>query len=222
MPVITTPYAAVQAREVLVDARHAAVRTGSVSCGSTRSVVDLHDAGDGLPRLVVDAASTAVPGLAACRVAAVTVVDPRSRLRVRIVASYRMGRPDETGRRHYDPTILSVRLDGPEGTVTVPVDEFLRAETDPRRVRRREVVAHLEREHREDLLALARAGCDSVELVQLTLEGEAEVVAHTLGSEGAGWFPIDLTDGPGVAGAVMLAAVCRCDFVGVTAVADGR
>ncbi|MEN8674002.1 hypothetical protein [Nocardioides sp.] len=208
MPVITTPHAAVQAREVLVDARYAAVRTGSVRCASTRSVVDLHDAGDGLPRLVLDAASSAVPGLAACRVAAVTVVDARSRRRVRIVASYRMGRPDETGRRHYDPTILSVRLDGPEGTVTVPVDEFLRVETHPDRVRRREVVAHLQREHEAEVLAAVRELGHDVEIVQVAAEGDDAIVVHLLGPHGAGRLAI--TDSA-ASGALRTSAICGCD-----------
>jgi|GEM_PF-2734578 len=208
MPVITTPYAAVQAREVLVDARHAAVRTGSVSCGSTRSVVDLGDAGDGLPRLLLDAASTAVPGLAACRVAAVTVVDARTRLRVRIVASYRMARPDETGRRRYDPTILSVRLDGPEGTVTVPVDEFLRVEPDPDRARRRELVAHLERVHAADLLAAVRDLGHDVDVVQVAPEGDDAIVAYVLGAHGAGRLVI--TDS-GARDTLPASAVCGCD-----------
>ncbi|CAN5406481.1 hypothetical protein BH09ACT12_BH09ACT12_37950 [soil metagenome] len=220
MAVITTPIAAEQAREVLIDARVATLRTASATTGSMASTVALGDVGDGVPRLVLAPDSPAVPGLAGCRVAALTVTEPTSGRRVRIVASYRMARPDEAGRRTYEATILSVRLDGGSGvsgTVTIPVDEFLRVSPDPRLVRRGAMIAHLEAEHGEGLAARVRELGHDCEAVLVDPAPELGIVLQFLGREGAGRLSLsDAGDSgrPGTSGDLSLASVCRCPTPG--------
>lgn len=159
MQVVAEQSYAERARSVLTDARTATLVTGTPCSPRTRTTVVVEDQGDGLPLVWLDAAEPAVAGLAACRVATLTVVDPATGQSVRMVVSLRMRRPDDTGRRAYEPTLLSVRTSAPRAAapVTIPVDAFLRVQGDPGRVRRRALLDHLESEHGDDLLARVRA-----------------------------------------------------------------
>ena len=97
---------------------------------------------------------------------------------LRLTGSFTMDRPDETGRRTYAATLLSVRLVPADGVdpadreVVVPVDAFLRARPDAAAASGA-ALAHLASTHAEDLLARARAeGYDALAVVPTALDGD--------------------------------------------------
>ncbi|VXC11745.1 hypothetical protein [Nocardioides sp. AX2bis] len=173
-----------QARTSVAGARTGTLRTRSCRTPSTETLVSVEVADDGRVRVLLSGSSPAVPALAACRVATLTVPGPGSRV-VRLTGSFTMDRPDESGVRSYTPTLLSVRLVEPgRDDVVVPVDAFWRSEPDTFGHQAAAVLRHLAAVHGEDLLAGARAqgydaasvvplvvDRDGVELAVLTLEG---------------------------------------------------
>ncbi len=173
-----------QARTAVACARTGTLRTRSCRTPSTETLVSVESTDDGRVRVVLAGSSAAVPALAACRVATLTLAGPGSRI-VRLTGSFAMDRPDETGLRAYTPTLLSVRLVEPgRDDVVVPVDTFLRSQPDTFGHHAASVLRHLTAVHGEDLLAGARAqgyaaaavvplvvDRDGVELAVLTADG---------------------------------------------------
>lgn len=173
-----------QARTAVAGARTGTLRTRSCRTASTETLVSLEPTADGRLRVVLAGSSPAVPALAACRVATLTLAGPGSRV-VRLTGSFTMDRPDETGMRAYTPTLLSVRLVEPgRADVVVPVDAFWRSQPDTFGHQATAVLRHLTTVHGEALLAGARAqgyaaaavvplvvDRDGVELAVLTADG---------------------------------------------------
>ena len=149
-----------RARSLLADSSFATLRTAA-------GISDVSLAGRAV--LELDRDAPAVAGLARCRVATLVVPGEWS---LRIVASYRMGRPDDAGRRAYEPTLLSVRLTQPSGrSVIVPVEEFLRAEPAADVVRRRALADHLRAEHADEHPGVEWVLVDGGDVVLVTPSG---------------------------------------------------
>lgn len=173
---------AVRARSLLATVETAHLSTRGSTTAVTTSVA-LAGAGDGFPLLWLEAASPAVPGLAECRVATLCVEAPDATWGLRLLVSLRMRRPDESGRRAYDVTLLSSRVTG-IGSCTISVDEFLRTAPDLEHGRREALFGHLVAVHSEDLAAHVRAlGCRAEAVVALTV-GPAGLEVALLGATG--------------------------------------
>lgn len=188
MTVLLEPSWSVRARSLLATAHAATLSTGCPRTGTTTTPVPLEDRGDGLPVVVLDAASPAVAGLARCRVATLLVSAPDEAWGLRLHVSLRMGRPDADGVRAYEPTLLSVRVTGPRSR-TIPVAEFLRTTPDPAHARAESALAHLGSTHAEALLTHVRGlglaaqavvplGVDGTGVELAVLAGEGVTVLH--------------------------------------------
>lgn len=173
-----------QARTAVAGARTATLTTRSCRAPSTRTVVSVATDADGRIAVRLEGSAPAVPALAACRVATLTLPGPGS-TSVRLTGSFTMGRPDESGMRWYTPTLLSVRLVTPGGDdVVVPVESFLRTRPDAFGSQAASVLAHLAEAHGEDLLAAAReAGYDAAAVVPLLVDRDGVELA-VLGAQG--------------------------------------
>lgn len=167
-----------QARTAVAGARTATLRTRSCRTTPTETLVRVETADDGRLRVRLEGSAPAVPALAACRVATLTLAGPGSRV-VRLTGSFSMDRPDETGTRTYTPTLLSVRLVSPgRDDVVVPVDAFLRSRPDAFAHQAASVLRHLSTAHGEALLTGARArGYDAAAVVPLVVDREGVELA---------------------------------------------
>jgi hypothetical protein len=103
-----------------------------------------------------------------------------------------MEHPESTRWRAYVPTLLSVRLLG-ESDVRVPVEEFLRAGTDPWRYRAGLVLDHLARSHGEELLGHARDRGHEVQLVVPVRLDPHGIDLALLGPDGVGSLRLPVT-----------------------------
>lgn len=203
-----------QARTSVAGARTGTLRTRSCRTPSTETLVSVDVADDGRVRVLLAGTSPAVPALAACRVATLTLPGPGSRV-VRLTGSFTMDRPDDTGMRAYVPTLLSIRLVEPgRDDVVVPVDAFLRSEPDTFGHHAAAVLRHLAAVHGEDLLAGARAqGYDAAAVVPLVVDRDGVELA-VLTAEGVGRWHVPF-DGCGAATGADLRTVrlpvdCSC------------
>jgi hypothetical protein len=192
------------ARGLLTDAHEAVLHTGRAS---RRGRVELGDDGEGRPLVWLEGSAPAVADLAACRVATLVIDAPTSPWRLRLVVSLRMRRPDASGRRAYEPVVLSARLVGPRA-VTVPVADLLRAAPDPARVSSRLLLAHLASAHMGDLLAAARQHAPEVEDVVL-LGASPESPESVEGVDGVDGVVLALL-GPSGVGRMVVPGPCRC------------
>lgn len=198
MTVALQPSWTERARSLLATAGAATLSTGCPRTGMTITPVPLEDRGDGLPLLRLAPSSPAVAGLARCRVATLVVSAPGEAWGLRVHVSFRMGAPDASGLRAYEPTLLSVRVTGPQSR-TVPVAEFLRTTPDPTHARTESTLEHLGSVHTDDLLAQARVrGLAAEAVVPLALDEDGvELAVLTAG----GVAPLRLP----------VSAACRCD-----------
>lgn len=166
------------ARSAVAGARTGTLRTRSCRTQPTETLVSVEAGDDGRVRVRLEGSAPAVPALAACRVATLTLAGPGSSL-VRLTGSFAMDRPEESGARTYTPTLLSVRLVEPgRDDVVVPVDAFLRSRPDAFAHHAAAVLRHLAAVHGEDLLAGARAqGYDAAAVVPLALDRDGVELA---------------------------------------------
>ena len=151
MSLLAAPTCAERARALLGRARTADLHTRSGSLAPTATTAALEQTRDGLPLVWLEGSTPAVAALATRRVASLVVREPGPGWAVRLVGSFRMERPEASGRRAYRANVLSVRVLGPR-PVTIPVEEFLRA----RRDRADDVLHHLAHAHHDDLLHWGR------------------------------------------------------------------
>lgn len=173
---------AVRARSLLATAETASLSTRGSTTTVTTSVA-LESGDGGLPLLWLEAASSAVPGLAECRVATLCVEAPDATWSLRLVVSLRMRRPDDSGRRAYDVVVLSARIIGSK-PCTIAVDEFLRSVPDVEHGRREALLAHLATAHGDDLMAHAHALGSRPEAVMAVRTGPSGLELALLGAEG--------------------------------------
>ena len=199
MAVVLQPSWTERARSLLATAGAASLVTGSPRAGATITPVPLEDRGDGLPLLRLDRESPAVAALASCRVATLVVTAPGAAWALRLLVSLRMGPPDRSGLRAYEPTLLSVRVTGPQ-PLTIPVDEFLRTAPDCSHASSESSLEHLGSVHADHLVAHVRGlGADAEVVVALAVSASGIEVA-LLSEEGVDRRRIAVAD------------VCACVF----------
>ncbi len=193
-PKPTEPTWAERARTVLAVARPGRLHTGCRwSAPAVTPVEVVVEDGALVVRMSEDAA--AVSGLGACRVGTLTVDVPGEVWSLRVVASFRMERPDDSGLRTYSPILLSMRATGPT-EVTINVDAFCRAQPDVLRTIAPGLLPHFESAHADELLAMARAVDVDAETVTVRSLDRHGLDMAVLGSQGASRLRMNFATGP--------------------------
>lgn len=160
----TGPSPAERARTAVAGASVGTLVVRGKRRGRTMTSVTVECSGDGSPVVWLDSGSPVLRELAGCCAVALYLSGPTPYASLHLAGSLERHRERRSGRLAFRMRLRSVDLVGP-GWVNVPLPEFRSATPDPLRDQAAELIAHLEEDHRDDLLAGVRSLGHHVEAV---------------------------------------------------------